>query len=334
MQTSRVHNERQLTEFLALDGGVPLRPDSPSVRDADEHWLVQGADSAPLARCSLWYTAAPSYSPHVIGLIGHFAAADDEAAALLLETACCSLADHGCSLAAGPVDGSTFRNYRFVTERAFGGVQHPPFFLEPDNPDAWPLYFGSAGFQPLATYVSSWGKLPTSDPRLPALTERAADAGITVRIADMDAFPAELERIYDIVVDSFGDNFLYTPIDRHEFLTQYAQVQPYVRPEHVLIAEQNMEPVGFIFTVPDLSQQLRGEPVDTLVIKTVAVRPQVAGHGLGSLLGARVQAAAHALGFRNVIHALMHETNRSRNISRHYASPMRRYALFAKELAR
>ncbi len=163
------------------------------------------------------------------------------------------------------------------------------------------------------------GKLPASDPRLPALTERAADAGITVRIADMDAFPAELERIYDIVVDSFGDNFLYTPIDRHEFLTQYAQVQPYVRPEHVLIAEQNMEPVGFIFTVPDLSQQLRGEPVDTLVIKTVAVRPQVAGHGLGSLLGARVQAAAHALGFRNVIHALMHET---KSLAQ-YQSPLR-----------
>ena len=36
--------------------------------------------------------------------------------------------------AVGPLDGSTWRRYRLVTER---GVE-PPFFMEPDNPDDWP----------------------------------------------------------------------------------------------------------------------------------------------------------------------------------------------------
>jgi hypothetical protein len=33
-----------------------------------------------------------------------------------------------------------------------------------------------------------------------------------------------------------------------------------------------------------------------------------------------------------VIHALMHESNNSLNLSGHYARPFRRYALFARDL--
>jgi hypothetical protein len=40
------------------------------------------------------------------------------------------------------------------------------------------------------------------------------------------------------------------------------------------------------------------------------------------------------MGFRRCIHALMFEDNISLNISRHYASVMRKYALFSKALAK
>ena len=56
--------------------------------------------------------------------------------------------------------------------------------------------------------------------------------------------------------------------------------------------------------------------------------------GLGSLLIARVQAAAAAAGFRRSIFALMSEDNASRRISDRYATTMRRYTLFARELSR
>ena len=38
------------------------------------------------------------------------------------------------------------------------------------------------------------------------------------------------------------------------------------------------------------------------------------------------------LGYMRAIHALMHEQNASRNLSRQYAHPMRGYALFGKAL--
>lgn len=42
---------------------------------------------------------------------------------------------------------------------------------------------------------------------------------------------------------------------------------------------------------------------------------------------------ARALGFTRAIHALMHETNKSRNLSAHYAKTIRRYTLFSKKLS-
>ena len=39
----------------------------------------------------------------------------------------------------GPLDGSTFRSYRLVTQPSFSdAAAHPPFLMEPDNPDEWP----------------------------------------------------------------------------------------------------------------------------------------------------------------------------------------------------
>jgi GNAT superfamily N-acetyltransferase len=100
----------------------------------------------------------------------------------------------------------------------------------------------------------------------------------------------------------------------------------------VYIAEQHDVPVGFIFAIPDLAQAQRGQPIDSIVIKTVAVEPKLGGIGLGSLLVSRCQTAARSLGYRYVIHALMFEDNLSLKISAHYARIMRRYTLFSKRL--
>jgi hypothetical protein len=50
------------------------------------------------------------------------------------------------------------------------------------------------------------------------------------------------------------------------------------------------------------------------------------------LLVAKPQQIGHELGFKRCIHALMHENNKSRSISRHYAQTMRRYTLYGRDL--
>jgi hypothetical protein len=74
--------------------------------------------------------------------------------------------------------------------------------------------------------------------------------------------------------------------------------------------------------------------IDTLIIKTVAVAPAMANHGLGGLLVGLVQRRARDLGYRRAIHALMHEQNVSRHISRRYAHTIRRYALYVRRFPR
>jgi len=332
MRLVQALTQTQLEDFCRLPGSYPLNPALPSMQQADAHWLVVGADGQGLARCSLWWQKVPTYGAERLGFIGHYAAHAASAAQCLLQQAYAHLAEQGCTLAVGPLDGNTFRHYRLLTDRAVDGRQHPPFFLEPDNPDAWPDHWRQAGFHVFAQYVSAIGELPVDDPRTATLAQRVADHGILIRSVDLQNFEAELQRIYGVVRQSFHNNFLYTPIAAAEFMAQYAPVRNYIQPSLILLAEQAGAPVGFIFALPDLAQAQRGEPVDTMIIKTVGVVPELGGLGLGGLLVARCQLAARALGYRYAIHALMVEDNRSRKISAHYAQVMRRYTLFARSL--
>jgi len=309
----------------------PLRLD-PAVfsRDApDTHWILSDEGGALQARCSLWWTRAPTLLGNRVGLIGHYAARDGAVGNLLLEQACRDLAARGCSVAVGPMDGSTWRRYRLVTERG----SEPTFFLEPDNPDDWPDHFRAVGFQAIAHYVSAVNTdLSREDPRVGQVAARVSAQGIRIRPLDPRHAEEDLRRIYAVSAVSFRSNFLYTPIAEMEFLAHYRALLPVLRPELVLIAETADEAVGFIFAVPDLAQAARGRPIDTVVVKTLAVLPERSHAGLGTLLLAACQGAASRLGYGRAIHALMHEQNVSRNLSRRFAQPMRRYALFGKAL--
>ena len=174
--------------------------------------------------------------------------------------------------------------------------------------------------------------LSRKDPRMERVADRLRADGIQIRPLDAQRVEEDLRRIYRVATISFRDNFLYTPIDEAEFLAHYHPVLPYVRPELVLFAERGGHPIGFLFAVPDILGARPGQDRDTIIIKTVAVLPDRSHAGLGGLLVARVHEIARSLGYRQVIHALMHESNASRNISRHYAYTMRRYALFARTL--
>ena len=122
----------------------------------------------------------------------------------------------------------------------------------------------------------------------------------------------------------------YSPINQADFIAQYTPIQLYIQPELVWVAEYENALIGLAFALPDLCQAQRGQTIDTAILKTLCVHPDWAGIGLASLLGEKCQAQARALGYRRVIHALMHEKNRSRKMSRFYGKEIRRYALFGK----
>jgi GNAT superfamily N-acetyltransferase len=329
--------DRVIVRALAPDGSWPqtaggVEPIPQKDRDLhapDAHMLAI-ADTATLAaRCSCWWNRTPSLPAERVGVIGHFAANEAAAGVAILDAACDRLRSAGCTVAVGPMDGNTWRRYRFVTERG----SEPPFFLEPDNPDGWPTQWHAAGFAPLASYTSALNTdLTRDDPRIETARARLADAGVTIRPLDIKNPDTDLRRMFTLSLESFSRNFLYTPLGEAEFLEQNRTLLPLVRPELVLLAEGGGELAGFLFAIPDVLQARRGEAIDTIIIQTVAVGDRRSRAGLGSVLVADAHATARGLGFTRAIHALMHEQNVSQNISRRYARTIRRYQLFVRRL--
>ena len=294
-----------------------------------EDMALDASTGSDTARVSLWWTQVPTLPGEKLGVIGAFEATSAEASETVLARACDELRTRGCTLAVGPMDGNTWRRYRLVTE---AGAE-PPFFMEPANPEEWAGWWRAAGFQPLAEYYSAATEnLDARDNRLHTVEARMREAGVVLRKLNTCDFEAELERIYDISVVSFQENYLYTPLPREAFVAQYQAIKDKVRPELVLLAEHKGRPVGYVFATPDYAQALRGQPTTQFIVKTLAVLPGRAYAGLGALLLGEVHKAARAMGFRRAIHALMHETNKSRNLSAHYGTTIRRYTLFSQRL--
>ena len=283
-------------------------------------------DCADGSSCNLWWNAVPPIFGERVGCIGSVLATS--LTTDLVERALEELRRAGCTIALAPMDGNTWRSYRFVT----GGGKQPPFFLEPANPAFYPQLFQAAGFAPLSRYSSSLVNLQTN-PRLDRIEERLAWRGVTIRDLDPGAFKLELDRLFELSLESFADNVLFTPIDRRSFGELYERIEPFVQPEFVRFAEVEGKPVSFVFAVPDCLEQQRTAKATTLVVKTLATHPHWRHLGIGSVLVEKVQEAALARGFTRAIHALQHEANTSLKITRRsQGERFREYTLFSRSL--
>jgi GNAT superfamily N-acetyltransferase len=314
----------------AIDEGIyPLSESDRRRHEPVRHVVALDGRGRLAARCSCWWTATPALGTHRVGTLGHYAAASQSAAHEVLDAACGELKTAGCTVAIGPLDGSTWRRYRFIVDRG----AEPPFFLEPDNDDAWPEHWRSAGFRTLTTYTSALAtSLSVDETKIRTTARRLAERGIAIRTFDPDRADDELQRILALSLEAFQRNFLYTPISDAEFLEQNRRLLPLLMPELVLLAEERGQLVGFLLALPDVLEQKIAGSANTLILKTIAVAPRLTGAGLGGQLIAVALQRASELGFHRAIFALMHEDNTSQRISHRYAQTMRRYALFSKAL--
>ncbi len=326
-----------------------LAPEVWAQTHPDLHLVLPSPDGATRARLSVWHsrpvpvpTGTWAGDPPSAAAVGHAAWAHAADGVTLLAHARRLLAAQGATHAVGPMDGSTWHAYRVVTDAApGGGPPEPPFALEPFPPPAVANAFAADGWAPIARYLSARVDALADDAA--RLTERRrlfAARGITFSPADTPEgdgaanLGAALDDIYAISVAAFAGNAFYTPLARDAFLATYRPLLPHVDPRLVWLArDADGRSVGFAFGVPDLAQAARGEAVDTVVVKTVAVEPGRRAAGAGSALVAELHEAARRAGYRRAIHALMHESNASVRISAHTARPMRRYALLGRPTA-
>lgn len=316
-----------LRRFCELTGLGELDPET-VCRHAPDAQLLEEEAGTPVGRASLWWRTAPPCGDERVGLIGHYVAVDGAAASRVLQAACALLAENGCTLAVGPMDGSTWRRYRLLTERG----TEPTFFLEPDNPDDWPGHFERSGFRALAHYYSALCKNLDTVRTADAVALRLRKYGFTIRPIELARIDSELSTLWSLATDAFADNFLYTPITEEEFQTMYKALLPALRPELVLIAEREGRAAGFGFAVPDVMQAKRGVPVDTLVFKTIGVTKCMNRRGIGKWIFDCTLQAARTLGYQRAIYALIHADNPSGRLAHQSGRDFRRYTLFAHKL--
>lgn len=296
---------------------------------SDASLRIVAEDGTVHASCALWWRATPPHAGRRTGLIGRYRSADARSGEALIAHACTVLERRGCEFAIGPMDGSTWDDYRFVTARGAA----PRFFLEPDNDDDWPRQFARRGFAPIAHYRSALqADLHYEDPRLGRVGERLAREGVLVRSIDPRHFGDELQRLHALAVSGFRGQPFFVPIGEQAFVRRYTAILPFLRPDFVLVAERSGTPVALFLALPDLAQARRGERVDTAVVKTVVALPQRAYAGVAHLLAARAAAVAREAGFRRAIHALMGLANASAHWSARTGTTLRRYALFGRPL--
>lgn len=317
--------------FAALGERMNGGPDTDPVPETGERWMALRGDDA-VARLTTATAADLRDAPGVSGLIGHYEASDPLAGSVLLSRACDAFIEQGVRRVIGPINGTTWRRYRFALPPLPGDPVFSPatFLSEPRNPPEYPREFETVKFKPLAYYESRIESpiVPNDDLRREAW-ERLERLGYEVRSLDASRFENELRELWELSLVSFADNAFYAPIAFEDFASLYRPMRKLIDPDLVLRAyDPDGKLVGFMLGFPDLMSDL-GKGPTRLVVKTLAVAPDARSRGLGGFLMAELRARGARKGYQAAIDALIHLSNHSRRISQRFRTRVfRRYALY------
>jgi ribosomal protein S18 acetylase RimI-like enzyme len=261
--------------------------------------------------------------------------------------------EQGAEVLCGPVNFTTFGNYRLRTEAEPGGW---PFLGEPYNPTWYPGALQRLGFAPIQEYVTQIGG---ERPEIFTAQQTARDEmmereGYRVETLDGPRWLALLPELHRATDEIFGDNFAYLPVPYESFAASYGEsVARRLCPHSSLVAfDRDGALAGFLLAYPhygplvaqggariplrDLSFEehaplLAREGHRTGVVKTVGVATAHRRRGLMS--GLLVTAVERGRGrYDRWFGALVRSDNYSRRFGLAQVDAERRYALYGKNL--
>ena len=244
------------------------------------------------------------------------------------------LKKEGIETIIGPLNGTTWNTYRYVTEKGNGR----PFLMEPWNEDYSVSLFEKLGFKPLAGYISTVMEGMDSDGRrnlnkkIEKLKKFDYYKDIKVESAENKDLLTVLNKVYDLTVEAFKNNFLYSELEREIFLKMYMSYEDKIIKKFFKMLYLGDELIGYVFGIPNYTELGYKGKIDTIILKTIAVSPEYNGKGMGYILINSLVEEAEKEGYENVIYALMHESNVSKNIGLLLGNILRKYTLFIKEL--
>lgn len=273
-----------------------------------EKLFVVKEDEKILARAAVIYNSGLNYKNYKTLQAGFFEAENNfDAVKFLFDEIKKYAKNNGYEYLTGPINGSTWKKYRITLPS-----NNLPFLMDNYNKPYYAKLFEDYGFETISNYTSSiTSNLDKDYSRLEKFEKIFENKGVKIRKFNPGKFDEDIRKIYDVSVQSFVNNFLYTPVEFEEFYKMYEPVKNFLNPEWILIAEDEINnPVAFVFGFNNLFSKDK----KSLVVKTLAQIPDYKYRGIGSYLTEFLHRKAFMAGYDNIIHALMHETNVSANI--------------------
>jgi L-amino acid N-acyltransferase YncA len=289
-----------------------------TIKSIDENGMLVG-------RMALFENAFMKIDNQSAMVIGLFECVDDiKIAQGMFQKAASIAMDKGIRKLIGPINGSTWYNYRLPEKN------EPMFFSDEAYKDYYTQLFLDCGFTTLATYYTAIDRPMIDRLDSDAITSIHMKHGLHIREIDVNNFDEELRRIYELSIIAFKNNYLYSPISYHSFLQKYQPLRFIMDPRFVLIAEDDRgNLVGFVFCIHDHCNVHER----SLIVKTMARLPGTEWAGLGRILSSHLLHRAKSEGYTSMIHAFMHSDNASHSISsKQIASHIKKYHLYEKEI--
>lgn len=288
--------------------------------------LIALKNNEPIARLVIYNNPHLLYNGSKAVTIGNFESINDQTVAqkLLKTTEQIVKEKLKANFVIGPMNGSTWDNYRFSMHNNFSN-----FFLEPYHHLYYNDLFVNFGFKPIANYISCLDKkIPHDTPEVLKLQERFKDAGVSLRNIDLTNYETELEKVYELAIEAFKTNFLYTPITLSAFKEKYTAIKQIAKPGFILMAEDaSKNLIGFIFCIDDLYNTRE----KSFIVKTIARKNEKKWSGLGSILVNEVFRKAAKENYTSVVHAFMIEDATSIKLSNSFTGEIyKNYVLYGK----
>jgi hypothetical protein len=284
-------------------------------------------DNEPKARMAIYNNPLLNYDGKSVACIGNYECVNDnEISAQLIHFACQAAKKLGKEFLIGPMNGSTWDNYRFSLHN-----NYPNFLFEPYHHLYYNQQFINSGFKTISTYVSNIDKeMPNDSVDVLELEKRAKKFGVKIRNINLSDYDNELEKLYPFITSSFKTNFLYTPISKESFIKKYQEARKIINSEYFLIAEDKEEnTIGFIFCYEDMLNAT----AKSLIIKTLVRNKSKQWSGLGHILANRVIRLAKSNNYTSVVHAFMMEQGTSKKTSANFRGKnYKNYVLYGLHL--
>ncbi len=266
------------------------------------------------------------------GYLGWYASSENSGLSTsVLNAACDWLKANGCTTAHGPINGSTWGDYRFNLDS-----ETPLFPGEPVQPIYFIAQWENAGFQKDLTYETTIvHDLPKEPLTLHFVNQHLDQFG-----ARADYFPQEIgeelsKQLYDFYHLCFQYNPLFEAIsfERYKAITEKASTILDYDCSY-LLEDSESNPIGVFLAYRDVYAHLREDEESILFLKTIAVHPDWQNKFIGQMMIGLTLLQSKEVGYDQSVFSMMFSKNLSaiKGKSNFGSTVLRKYALYTKQL--